>query len=124
MKHRRGIDLVRDGAAAGYTVGEGSRRGSVGSDSTEHTYRVEVWSEPPESGGELLETISRSTDFAVSCAAHRASIRQRPGKFIIHLNARHRMSAEKAPDPPLPERQRPPERPGRPRSSSHTMRTG
>lgn len=107
MKHRKGIDLVRTGAVSGYTVGEGSQRGSG---STEGAYRVEVWTDEPESGGELLETISRATDFAVSCAAHRAAVRQRPGKVLVHLNGRHRMSCERAPDPPLPERQRPPVR--------------
>lgn len=122
MKHRRGIDLVREGADTGYTVGEGSRRGSSGSGS-EQPYRIEVWSEPPESGGELLETISRSTDFAVSCAALKAAVRARPGKVLIHLNGRHRMSAEKAPDPPVPEYLRPPERTGRPHSSKVMMPT-
>lgn len=122
MKNR-GVDLVREGADIGYTFGEGSRRGSAGSDSKEHTYRVEVWSEPPESGGELLETISLSTDFAVSCAAHRAAIRQRPGKTLVHLNGRHRMSVEKAPDPPLPSPTWPTGRRGRPRPSNHMMPT-
>ncbi|OHV83626.1 hypothetical protein LCM4573_05850 [Rhizobium sp. LCM 4573] len=122
MKHRRGIDLVRDGTDTGYTVGEGSGRGSSGSDSREH-YRIEVWSDPPEAEGELLETISRSTDFAVSCAALRAAIRQRPGKVLIHLNGRHQMSADKAPDPPVPEFLRPLGR-RRPQSSNHMMQTG
>lgn len=121
MKHRKGIDLVCPGADAGYTVSEGSRRGS-GSDSKEH-YRVEVWSDPPEAGGQLLETICRATDFAVSCAALKAAVRQRPGKVLIHLNGRHRMSADKAPDPPLPEFLRPFRR-KRPQSSSHMMPTG
>lgn len=97
MKHRRGIDLVRAGAEPGHTVGESSRRGSG---STEYLYRVEVWSDPPEAGGELLETISQSTDYYVSCAALKAAIRQRPGKMLIHFNGRFKMSAEKAPDPP------------------------
>jgi hypothetical protein len=110
MKHRRGIDLVRTGA--GYTVGEGSISGG-GSDS-EHLYRVEVWTDMPESGGELLETISRSTEFAVSCAAFNASIRQRPGKILVHLNGRHTMSRERAPDPPIPEFRRPLQAWGRP----------
>jgi hypothetical protein len=51
----------------------------------------------------MIETISRATDFSVSCAAHRASVRARPGKVIVHLNGRHRMSCERAPDLPLPE---------------------
>ncbi len=72
MKHRRGIDLIRDGADVGYTVGEGSRRG--GSEPPEAPYRIEVWSDPPEAGGELLETISRSTTFGVSIAAMFASV--------------------------------------------------
>ena len=77
MKHRKGIDLVRDGADVGYTVGEGSSRGSEPPDAP---YRVEVWTDPPEAGGTLLETISRSMVFAVSCAALKAAIRERPGK--------------------------------------------
>lgn len=52
MKHRKGIDLVR--SDVGYTVGEGSARTTP--PSTEAGYRVEVWSEEPEAGGELLET--------------------------------------------------------------------
>lgn len=121
MKHRRGIDLVREGADAGYTVSEGSRRSSG---STEPTYRVEVWTKEPEAGGELIETISRATEFSVSCAALKAAIRARPGKVLVHLNARHRMSCERAPDPPVPESMRPVGRTGRPRSSDHIMRTG
>ncbi|PZU79047.1 MAG: hypothetical protein DI546_01680 [Rhizobium sp.] len=124
MKHRRGISLVGDVTTTGYTVGEGSRRGSGSSGSTEHTYRVDVWTDEPEAGGQLLETISRSTDFAVSCAALRAAVHARPGKVLVHLNDRHRMSAERAPDPPIPEFLRPPARMGRPRHSDHTMRTG
>ncbi|MEY9831114.1 hypothetical protein ABIA25_002929 [Sinorhizobium fredii] len=115
MKHRRGIDLVRESADAGYTVGEGSRRGSSGSDSTEH-YRIEIWTEEPESGGSLIETISRSTDHSVSCAAYRAAVRQRPGKVLVHLNGRHRMSVERAPDPPVPEHLRPSRKKVRPLS--------
>lgn len=105
MKHRKGIDLVRDGSDVDYTVGEGSRRG--GSEPPEAPYRVEVWSDAPEHGGKLLETISRATVFAVSVAALKAAIRARPGKTLIHLNMRHRMTCERAPDPPLPEWQRP-----------------
>lgn len=105
VKHRKGIDLVREGSDVGYTVGEGSRRG--GSEPPDAPYRVEVWSDPPEAGGELLETISRSTVFAVSCAALKAAIRERPGKTLIHLNQRHRMTITQAPDPPLPEFRRP-----------------
>jgi len=106
MKHRKGIDLVRDGADMGYTVGEGSRRGS-GSEPPDAPYRIEVWSDPPEAGGELLEMISRSTTFGVSCAALKAAVRERPGKTLIHLNQRHRMTCERAPDPPVPECRRP-----------------
>lgn len=105
MKHRRGIDLVRDGADVGYTVGEGSRQG--GSEPPDAPYRVEVWTDAPESGGKLLETISRSTVFAVSCAALRAAVRERPGKTLIHVNQRHRMTCERAQDPPVPEYRRP-----------------
>ncbi|WP_117195957.1 hypothetical protein [Rhizobium terrae] len=105
MKHRRGIDIVRDGADVGYTVGEGSRRG--GSEPPEAPYRVEVWSDAPEAGGQLLETISRSTVFAVSVAALKAAVRERPGKVLVHLNQRHRMTIALAPDPPVPESRRP-----------------
>ena len=105
MKHRKGVDLVRDGADVGYTVGEGSRHG--GSEPPDAPYRIEVWSDPPEAGGELLETISRSTVFAVSVAALKAAVRERPGKVLVHLNQRHRMTCERAPDQPLPEFQRP-----------------
>jgi hypothetical protein len=76
VKHRKGIDLVRDGT--GYTVSEGSRRG--GSEPSDAPYRAEVWSHPPEAGSKLLETIARSTVFAVSCAALNAAARERPGK--------------------------------------------
>lgn len=88
MKHRSSIDLadpVQDDWGP-----------------LEHIYAVEVWTDMPESGGERLETISRATDFQVSIAAYRAAMRQRPGKAIIHLNGRHRMSCQTAPDPPLP----------------------
>lgn len=98
MKHRHGIDLV-GGQDTGYTVGEGRARSSG---SSEHIYRIEVWSDPPEAGGDLLETISRATDFAVSMSAYREAARQRPGKYLVHLNGRFRMGCEKAPDPPLP----------------------
>lgn len=97
LRQRKGIDLVRDNS--GYTVGDGSARGPG---SSEHTYRVEVWSEPPEAGGILLETISRATEFSVSTAAYKAAVRARPGKTLVHLNGHHRMSAELAPDPPIP----------------------
>lgn len=112
MKHRRSIDLVRDGADVGYTVGEGSRRG--GSEPPDAPYRVEVWSDAPESGGKLLETISRSTVFAVSVAALKAAIHERPGKVLVHLNQRHRMTIARAPDPPVPEFRRPLRVRGRP----------
>lgn len=105
MKHRRGIDFVREGADVGYTVGEGSRRG--GSEPPDAPYRIEVWSDAPENSGTLLETISRSTVFAVSVAALKVAVRERPGKTLIHLNQRHRMTCERAPDPPHPEYQRP-----------------
>lgn len=98
MKHRKGIDLVR--SDVGYTVGEGSRATPP---PTEAGYRVEVWNVEPDAGGEMLEIISSATDFSVSCAAWKAAIRARPGKVIIHLNGRHRMSCERAPDPPRPE---------------------
>jgi len=98
MKHRRGIDLVR--GDTGSIVGDGSARSSRPS---EHSYRVEVWTKSPEASGELLETISLATDFAVSTAAYRAALRARPGKTLVHMNGRHRMSCEAAEDPPRPE---------------------
>lgn len=98
MKHRKGIDLVR--SDAGHTVGEGSARTTP--PSTEHAYRVEVWNDRPDAGG-LLEVIARVTDFSVSCAALRAAVRVRPGKVLVHINGRHTMSTERAPDPALPE---------------------
>lgn len=85
---------------------------------------VEVWTDEPEAGGQLLETISRSTDFSVSCAALKAAVSARPGTVLVHLNNRHRMSAERAPDPPLPEFLRPPARTGRPQHSDHMTWTG
>lgn len=36
-----------------------------------------------------------------------AAIRERPGKYIVHMNGRHRMSCELAPDPPIPLEPRP-----------------
>lgn len=110
-RRRKGIDLVRTSDAVSLT--------SDDSTSLEHTYRVEVWSEPPEAGGEILETISRATDFSVSMAAYRAALRARPGKTLVHLNGPHRMSAEKAQDPPVPEFLRSPMRRERPRLSSN-----
>lgn len=118
MKHRRGIDLVGENGGIGNTLGGGSRRSTP-----EQAYRVEVWTDEPGSGGVIIETISRSTDFAVSCAALKAAIRARPGKFLVHMNARYRMSCELAPDPPLPELLRPIQNLGRPRPSDRMMPT-
>ncbi|RVH69177.1 hypothetical protein CN198_14010 [Sinorhizobium meliloti] len=92
MKHRRGIDLV--------TEDDGVAEPMVSA--LEHLYTVEVWTHPPEAMGELIETISRSSDFDVSNAAFREAIRQRPGKYLIHMNGRHRMLCELAPDSPIP----------------------
>lgn len=121
MKHRRGINLVGEGNT-GYTVGDGSARsdGTV----TENGYRVEVWSAEPEAGGEMIEVISRATDFDVSCAALRAAFRARPGKVLVHINGRYRMTIERAPDPPLPERLRPLPNSGRPHGQITTSRLG
>ncbi|OCP08008.1 MULTISPECIES: hypothetical protein [unclassified Ensifer] len=94
MKHRKGIDLIRENPRP--KVGEGDWG------STQHLFRIEVWDDAPEAGGTLLETISRSTDFNVSMSAYREALQQRPGKILIHLNGRYRMSAEKATDPPPP----------------------
>lgn len=97
MKHRKSIDLVRDYIRP--TVGEGGA-GDWGP--TEHLFRIEVWDDAPEAGGRLLETVSKSTDFNVSMSAFNEALRQRPGKYLVHLNGRHRMSGEKAQKPPLP----------------------
>ncbi len=118
MKHRRGIDLVGENGGIGNTLGGGSRRSTP-----EQAYRVEVWTAEPGSGGILVETISRSTDFAVSCAALKAAVRARPGKVLVHMNARYHMSCERAPDPPLPELQRPRQLMAGPRHSDRIMPT-
>jgi len=73
-----------------------------GPSDTAHTYCIEIWDEPPEAGGELIEVIASSSSFAVSCAALKVAIRERPGKYVAHMNGRHRMSCELAPDPPEP----------------------
>jgi hypothetical protein len=109
MKHRRGIDLVR--VDTGSPVGDGSARSSRPS---EPSYRVEVWTKPPEASGELLETISLATDFAVSTAAYRAALQARPGKTLVHMNGRHRMSCEAAEERPRPEPRRPSRQRARP----------
>lgn len=57
--------------------------------SNEDTYRIEVWDSEEEKT--LLETISRSSDFAVSIAAWHAAMRRRPGMLLIHYNSRHVM---------------------------------
>ncbi|PTV70217.1 hypothetical protein [Agrobacterium pusense] len=67
---------------------------------TEHLFRIEVWDDPPDAGGELIEVIASSSSFPVSSAALKVAIRERPGKYIVHMNGRHRMSCELAPDPP------------------------
>jgi len=69
---------------------------------TNHTFRVEVWDEPPEAGGSIIEVISSSSSFPVSAAACKAALRERPGKYIVHMNGRNRMTCELAPDPPEP----------------------
>lgn len=93
MKHSRGINLVAD---------DDFRVPAPEPEGTYHAYRVEIWSEPPEAGGEIIEVIALSTSFNVSCAALKAAIRERPGKYVVHLNGKHRMSCELAPDPPAP----------------------
>lgn len=110
MKHGKGIDLLR--SSTGYTVGEGGARGSGASD---HNYQIQVWSDEPESGGELLETISKATEFTVSVAGYQAAIRARPGKVLVHLNGGHRMSCERAPGPTSPSYARPTGRRCRPK---------
>ncbi|MEI3807604.1 hypothetical protein V6R85_24080 [Agrobacterium sp. CCNWLW32] len=69
---------------------------------TNHRYRVEVWDDPPDGGGSIIEVISSSSSFAVSIAACKAAIRERPGKYIVHMNGQNRMTCELAPDPPVP----------------------
>jgi hypothetical protein len=71
----------------------------------EDNFRIEVWTAAQSDGGVLLETISRSGDFQISNAAHADVSVRRPGKFIVHLNQRHVMSAVYAPlraPPPTP----------------------
>ncbi|AYG76796.1 hypothetical protein QDY28_25130 [Rhizobium sp. BR 362] len=94
MRHRKGIQLVRSEDDVQYTAPEPPGTG--------HPYRIEVWDDPPESGGSIVEVIASSTSFPVSVAALKAAIRERPGKYIVHMNGRHRMSCELAPDPPAP----------------------
>lgn len=83
MKHGRGINLIAENVNDPALTPERSS----------HAYRVEVWSEPPEAGREIIELIASSTNFNVSCAALRAAIHERPGKHLVHMNGRHRMSA-------------------------------
>ena len=73
---------------------------------TSHTFRVEVWDDPPDAGGSIIEIISSSSSFAVSIAAFKAAIRERPGKYLIHMNGRNQMTCELAPDPPESLKQR------------------
>lgn len=111
MTHQRGINLVRNDGNS--HVGKGAS-GPLGS--SDNNYRVEVWTSSPEASGTLLETISRATDFAVSIAAYKAALLARPGTTLLHLNGRHRMSCEVAPEPTHPEPGRPSQewvRPGR-----------
>jgi hypothetical protein len=72
---------------------------------TSHNFRVEVWDDPPDAGGSIIEVISSSSSFAVSIAAYKAAIRERPGKYLTHMNGRSRMTCELAPDPPEPLKQ-------------------
>ncbi|AYM66169.1 hypothetical protein G6L68_25125 [Agrobacterium fabrum] len=69
---------------------------------TNHTFRIEVWDDPPDGGGSIIEVIASSSSFAVSSAALKVAIRERPGKYIVHMNGRNRMTCELAPDPPVP----------------------
>lgn len=61
---------------------------------------------PPDAGGSIIEIIASSSSFAVSIAAYKAAIRERPGKYLIHMNGRNQMTCELAPDPPDPLKQR------------------
>lgn len=93
MRHGKGFDLVRKGDLVSRPQEHSEHI---------HLYRIEVWDEPPEAGGEMLEIIASAATFAVSIAAFHAAVRERPGKHIIHMNGRHRMSCQLAPDPPVP----------------------
>lgn len=92
MKRRRGIHLVGSDHLRVVSGGEPP--------TTEHLYRVEVWSDSPEAGGEQLEVIARCTDVEVSMSAWKTALRRRPGKTLIHLNGSHRMACQRAEDPP------------------------
>mgnify|MGYP003680095086 CR=1 FL=1 len=119
MKHRKGIDLVR--GDVGSNAGEGSARSDRSDDSG---YRIEVWSAEPEAGGALIEVISRATDFSVSCASLDAALRARPGRVLVHINGRYRMSCERAPDSPRPESLRPSRERRRPISRWVSLKNG
>lgn len=67
-----GIDLVSTNDVVSLVLKDDST-------SLEHIYRIEVWADAPEVGGEIPETISRATDFSVSMAAYRAALRA-PGR--------------------------------------------
>lgn len=68
MKHQKGIDLVRPGADTGYTVNEGSRRGSSRSASTKQGGAATL----PYAGGRLtLAEFNKEDSLGGRCAACR-----------------------------------------------------
>lgn len=95
MKHRRGIELVRSEGAPTSTRPDKELPSA-------HPFIVEIWSDLPDAGGEIIEVISSATDYSVSIAAYKAAVLVRPGKVLVHMNGRHRMSCERVEDPPRP----------------------
>ena len=98
MKHGRGIDLARLDGVTAITP--------VAVEIAGRCLSRRSWTKPFGDGGVLLETISSSSDFQVSVAAFAAALRQRPGKYLVHVNGPSPMRSELAPDPPRPERDR------------------
>lgn len=70
----------------------------------EDNYRIEVWD---GDGRELIETISRSPEDAVSIAAWHVAVRLRPGRLLIHKNADRTMTRMLAPGEPDSDVRRP-----------------
>lgn len=72
MKHQKGIDLVRSGADAGYSVNEGNRRGASGLGSTKPARRATAY------GGDqlTLAEVKKGESLSARCVAccHEARI--------------------------------------------------
>src|SRR5690606_32183983 len=66
---------------------------------TSHTFRVEVWDDPPDAGGSIIEVISSSSSFAVSIAAYKAALRGRAGEYWRHMSGGSRMTCGLAHEP-------------------------